>query len=230
MRPFGRLTRARALVVAALLAVCGATALHFTGAVDDLERSSVAARFQVRHAPAPKDIVVVGVDDLTFSDLEQQWPFPRSLHARVIDRLRAAGAGLIVYDVQFTEPTKPAEDLALYHSLGRAKNAVLATTESDEHGRTNVLGGDRNLAAIGARAASTSLPVDPGGMKTHFGYSVSNLRTLAVTAAARAGGPPLGLGDFPSGGAWIDYRGPAGTFPFVSFSDVLRGHFAPGSF
>jgi hypothetical protein len=38
------------------------------------------------------------------------------------------------------------------------------------------------------------------------------------------------MADFPSGSAWIDYRGEAGTFPAASFSDVLRGSFAPGAF
>ena len=32
----------------------------------------------------------VAVDDKTFADLQLQWPFPRSLHARVVDRLREA--------------------------------------------------------------------------------------------------------------------------------------------
>ena len=55
----------------------------------------------------------------------------RSLHARVIDRLHAAGAREIVYDVQFTEPTVPAQDNALINAVGRAPGkVVLATTEA----------------------------------------------------------------------------------------------------
>ena len=36
---------------------------------------------------------------------------------------------------------------------------------------------------------------------------------------------PSTRADFGSGGAWIDYRGPAGTVPTLSFADVLRGKF-----
>ena len=84
------------------------------------------------------------------------------MHARLIDRLRDDGARVIVYDVQFTEPTDPADDLALYESVRRAGDVVLATTEVDGAGHTNVLGGDANLRRIGARrrqrATSRSTP------------------------------------------------------------------------
>ena len=98
--------------------------------------------------------MVVAIDDRTFqaAAARARWPFPRSLHAEVIDRLRAAGAREIVYDVQFTEPTDDREDLALYDALGRAGGRVLATTETDGHGHTNVLGGDANLAPHPRRA------------------------------------------------------------------------------
>src|ERR671935_1623912 len=107
------------------------------------ELDTVDARFTVRgDRPTPKDIVVVKVDDVTFGELQQRWPFPRSLHGKLIDRLRRDGAKAIAYDVQFTEPTKPAEDNALIEAVGRAHNVVLATTEVDAHGHTGVFGGD----------------------------------------------------------------------------------------
>jgi CHASE2 domain-containing sensor protein len=60
----------------------------------------------------------------------------------VIDRLHADGASTIVYDVQFTEPSRlgPRDDLALYEAIGRAGKVVLATTEVDARDQTNVLG------------------------------------------------------------------------------------------
>jgi CHASE2 domain-containing sensor protein len=225
-----RTPRAVALITAACIAALTGAALQVTGVLGGSERQTVAARFQLRDEPAPKGIVIVAIDDVTFSDLQRQWPFPRSLHARLVDRLRKAGAKELVYDVQFTEPTKPAEDMALYDALGRAGNAVLATTEVEPGGRTNVLGGDDNLRAIGAQAASSSLPVDGDGVKSRFEYSIGGLRSLAVVAASRAGAPRLTASDFPRGGAWIDYRGGPETFPMVSFSNVVRGRFDPSIF
>jgi response regulator RpfG family c-di-GMP phosphodiesterase len=64
-------------------------------------------------------------------------------------------------------------------------------------------------------------------VKRRFTYAESGLRTMAVATAARAGGPRLDARDFRGGGAWIDYGGAPGTFPTLSFSNVLRGHFDP---
>src|SRR3954447_18119260 len=72
-------------------------------------------RFGIRgDEKPPSDLIVVGVDDVTVSDLRQQWPFPRSLHGKGIDRLHADGPKVLAYDLQFTEPTKEKEGLALF--------------------------------------------------------------------------------------------------------------------
>jgi response regulator RpfG family c-di-GMP phosphodiesterase len=172
---------------------------------------------------------VVGIDDVTFGQLNRRWPFPRSLHARAIDRLHAAGAREIVYDVQFTEPTAPDQDLALYEAIERAGGVVLATSESDARGHTNVLGGDANLAAIGARAGASNLTNESGGSITRFPYAVSELRSLAVVTAARVTGHPLPHTLFAEDGALIDYRGAAGAIPSIPFASVVRGRFDPAS-
>jgi CHASE2 domain-containing sensor protein len=192
-----------------------------------VQGDTVALRFQARPAHRPPDVVVVGIDDVTFSDLRRQWPFPRRLHARAIDRLRAAGARTIVYDVQFTEPTTAREDFALYEAVRRAGNVVLATSETDDHGQTNVLGGDANLAAAHARAAAANLPTGAGGVFDRFTPTALGIDTLAIAATKLSGGPRLAPSDFERGGAWIDYRGGPGAIRTVSFSDLLRGRVDP---
>ena len=222
--------RARPLACVALLAFAVGTTAQVTGALDGLERETLKARFDVRGAERPDGVVVVAIDAKSFDVLRQQWPFPRSLHGRAIRRLHAAGAREIVYDVQFTEPTKPREDLALYDAIAAAGGAVLATSESDEHGHTNVLGGDANLRRVGAHAAASDLYNDSAGAITRFPRSVGGLETLPVVAAERAGAERLPESAFGHDGAWIDYRGPPGSIRTVSFSDVVRGSFAPGAF
>jgi CHASE2 domain-containing sensor protein len=222
--------RARPLACVALIAFAVGAAVQATGALDGLERATLKTRFDIRGAERPDDVVVVAIDAKSFDVLREQWPFPRSLHGKAIRRLHAAGAREIVYDVQFTEPTEPREDLALYKAIEAAGGAVLATSESDEHGHTNVLGGDANLRRIGARAAASDLSNDSAGSITRFPREVGGLETLPVVAAERAGAPRLPASAFEDGGAWIDYRGPPGSIETVSFSDVVRGRFAPGAF
>ena len=222
--------RARPLACVALTAFAVGLTVQATGALDGLERATLKTRFDLRGAERPDDVVVVAIDAKTFDVLREQWPFPRSLHGRAIRRLHAAGAREIVYDVQFTEPTEPREDLALYRAIEEAGGAVLATSESDSRGRTNVLGGDANLRRANARAAASDLHNDAAGVVTRVPRSVSGLDTMAVVTARRADARPLPPSAFANGGAWIDYRGPPGTIRTVSFSDVVRGRFDPGTF
>jgi CHASE2 domain-containing sensor protein len=217
--------RLRALASVAVLAFGVGLLVQATGALGGLERETLKARFDVRGPEPPDDVAVVAVDAKSFNVLREQWPFPRSLHGRVVRRLHAAGAREIVYDVQFTEPTVPREDRALYDAIGAAGGALLATSEVDARGRTDVLGGDENLRQIGASAGASDLVNDGSGAIVRFPAHVRGLATLPVAAAERAGAPALSPGAFDDGGAWIDYRGPPGTIGTLSFGDVVRGRF-----
>ncbi len=218
-----------AVAVASVIAVAVGIAAHALDAWPRLENDSVDMRFDLRKPARPAGVVVVAIDDKTFSDLGLQWPFPRSLHAEVIGRLHADGARTIAYDVQFTEPTSPAQDLALYRAIAHAGHVVLATTEVDAAGQTDVLGGEANLRQAHAVAGASNLPADPGGVIRRYRHTQLGLESFAV-AAARVSGHPIAAARFGSDGAWIDFRGPPGTIRTVSFSDVLRGRVSPRIF
>jgi adenylate cyclase len=217
-----------------LLVVLGAAVLgilaYETNLMRALELQSVDARFGVRGTQErPDDIVVVGVDDTTFGDLGLQWPFPRHLHGRVIDQLRQAGAKAIAIDIQFTEPTEPREDSALIEAIARSPGVVLSTTETDRAGESNVFGGEEVVKEIDARAANTVVRPDPGGTYRKMHYEEGGLVTFAVATAEAASGEEVDPGEMEGDGeAWIDYRGPPGTFLELPYSQVLRGQ-APDS-
>ena len=220
---------ARAVLLAGLLAAAGGLLVWTTHVTRSLEDTTVSLRFQLRPAERPKDLVVVGIDGATFSDYASvhQWPYPRSWHADVIDELRRLGAKRVVYDIQFTEATTPAQDNALFDAVARFPGTVLATTETDARGHTNVLGGDDNLARVHARAAMATFPILAGGEIARMEPSRDGVATIAV-AAARALGHPVDTKAFERDGAWIDFRGPPGTIPTYHFSDV-RDHRLPAS-
>jgi HD domain/CHASE2 domain len=104
---------------------------------------------------------------------------------------------------------------------------VLATTATDTRGHTDVLGGDENLARAHAVAAAANLPTERGGTIRRFGYQGPGIRTIAVVTAERVTGRALSPSSFGHSGAWIDYRGPPGTVPTVSYSDLLAGRVNP---
>jgi adenylate cyclase len=211
------------LAVAVISVGLGVTA-NATDLMRTLDLNTVDTRFSIRGTQErPDDIAVVGIDDRTFNALDEQWPFPRHLHAEVIDRLSEAGAKVIGYDVQFSEPTEPKEDNALILAVQRADGVVLSTTEVDEHGEGNVFGGEGVAEQIGARVGNTTVQVDPGGVLRHFFVSYQGLVSFPVVAVEVATGEPVDRGEARTASPWIDYRGPPGTFETYSFSDVLRG-------
>ena len=227
----GRRATLVGLLAAGAIGVAIGLATYATDAFDRLELDSVDTRFAIRgDQGAPPDIVVVEIDDITFSELKRRWPFPRSLHGRLIDRLRTAGAGTIAYDVQFTEPTSPREDNALIRAVARAGDVVLSTTEVNARGESNIFGGEEVLRSIGARAGNTQFDPDPGGVVRRTAYEIGGLESFAVAAVETRTGRQVDPDSFDEDGAWIDYRGPPETFRTVSFSPVLRGEVPPKTF
>jgi adenylate cyclase len=227
VRLAGSLRRRRqaAILLVVLIAAGVAILAYATHLLRSLELQSVDARFSVRGTQErPSDIVVIGVDDVTFNELGVRWPFPRSLHGRLLDRLREAGVKAVAYDIQFTEPTVPKQDNALIEAVGRFPGVVLSTTEVNEKGEANVFGGEELVHELGARAANGNVVLDPGGVVRKMRYEIEGLVTLPVATAEAASGERIDPAEMEGDGeAWIDYRGPPRTFRELPFSRVLRG-------
>src|SRR5687767_10073972 len=142
------------LLLTGLIAAALAGGLHFSGALDGLEAETLDWRFAVRGEETAEGITIVALDEESVVELGQ-WPIPRTHHAHAVDRLREAGAELVVYDVQFTEPSGDDEaDLALSDAFEELGRSVLAASTTDAQGNTRVMGGAENLRRIGARAGA----------------------------------------------------------------------------
>ena len=249
-------TRRLRLALLAIVAL-GATSLaivaYETDLLRSLELSTVNTRFSIRgRRQPPANVVLVEIDAATFDQLGLQWPFPRRVHARVIEDIAREHPRAIAYDVQFTEastcplsatgsqpppgecPQARGDETALLAALENAHGrTVMATTETDAHGNTRFLGSSEGkvlLGEVGSRPANALLPNDPGGVLRRVGFSVGGLRTLAVASAEVAEGHRLDAREFTGATAWIDYYGPAETFHRVSFSTVYRGGLPRGFF
>jgi CHASE2 domain-containing sensor protein len=212
------------LLAVALIAAGIGVALHAERLLTWLERPSVDARFSVRgsHHPA-SNVVVVGIDKDSTGNLPL-WPFSRRLHARAVDNLHAAGARVIVYDVTFERPVADeGASVALLEAARHAAPVVFAAEHVGPHGETEVLGGDANLREVGARAGVSLLDPDGDGVIRHVLGQVNGLPALAAVAAQAFAGRPPNAGQLR--GAWIDFAGPPGTVPSLSFLSVLRGRF-----
>jgi adenylate cyclase len=94
---------------------------------DSLEFKAQDTMFKMR---GPKevsgDLVVIAIDDETFSALNETWPFPREYYAKLIENLNQAGARLIVFDVEFTENSNPESDETLAEAGAKYNNVIFA--------------------------------------------------------------------------------------------------------
>ena len=77
-------------------------------------------------APADSRVVICDIDAESVDRLGQ-WPWPRRTLADLVDRLSAAGARVIAFDVVFAEPDRggPEQDAALAGAFSRAGNVIL---------------------------------------------------------------------------------------------------------
>ena len=136
------LQRALPLAAAVLAGVLGL--LDFT---ERIELQTYDLRVQATAQPSTpsNDILLIAIDNESLRRMEPlvgRWPWPRLVHATVIDYLAAAGARVIGYDVLFaerdlrtfnvgdTEWTGEESDAALVESTKKAGNVVHAAEAS----------------------------------------------------------------------------------------------------
>src|SRR5215203_2724009 len=172
--------------------------------------ASVDTRFSIRGDEGPRDdIALVLIDDTTSRELPVRFPFPRSLHAQVIDAVNRDGAKTIAYDVEFLQPTKPPEDNALIDAVARAgpNKVVLADSQPDPQGRSGVFGGQEVLDQIKARAGNTQIGEDSDGVRRRIPFEVGNMKTFPLVTAELASGKEITTEEMGGPSAWIDYAG-----------------------
>jgi adenylate cyclase len=221
------------LLVAAgsIITATTAYALHFRF-LDNLERQTIDLRFSVRgDKPPPKGVVIVKVDDVTFSDHKGwRWPFDRRLYAETLDQIRKGDPTAVAFDVQFSELGSPAGDNAFGYALlrNRGKTAV-STTEVTATGKPNVYFGDA-LKQLGTRAGNANLVTDKDGIIRRFPFDVEGLKGFAVVTAEIAVGRTITRSEMGSDLQWIDYAGSPGTVTSYSFSRVHDGKVPPSAF
>jgi CHASE2 domain-containing sensor protein len=210
-----------AVVVALIVPGIVGGALALTGSPKRLELETVRLRFAVRGtAPAPADIVLVAIDRASLTDLGSTWPLARDRHAQAIERLAAAGAREIAYDVEFpgdgTTSAQRRGSEAIRAAARRAGNVVFAAFAPDASGHTNVLapGAETSRVQTGFSGFRTA----NGVAVSKVPASVSGLSSLSLAVARRAGARSP-----EHGSAWIDFAGPPGTVAHVRFSDLLAG-------
>ena len=203
--------------------------------------------FHMRHwsYPTSDNVVIVAIDPQSLAKIGN-WPWPRSVHARLIDQLTSAGARGVGIDITMAEPDAdhPSDDLAVAQAIGHNGHVVMPVfAEATELG--GVLEEMLPVPAIAQSAAAfghVDASKDPDGVtrgvylkaglgQPHWtalalslfdlGNATPSLPTPGLESPDRGDGSPY---------QWVrdDYvmlrfAAPIGGFNQVSYIDVLDG-------
>lgn len=189
--------------------------------------------------PAPRDVVIVGIDDASLAALGR-WPWPRAVHARLLDALTAARPRAVGLDLMFSEPD-PSGDALLAAAMKRNGSVVLPLRMAPLQSGDSVV----SLPVPALAAAATELghlhvELDPDGvarsifLREGFGGVLWDHFALAVLRAAGVALPSTDAAvDDGTPGWWrrespyvIPYSGPPGHVRRLSYVDVLEGRAA----
>ena len=244
-RTLALLTQYRGGVGAAAVAV----ALGVLGLLEPYEHGWLERSFELRgpHKPTAP-IVIISIDESSFVELNEQWPFARATHARLIATVAAGGPLAIGMDVIFDQPSPQglSDDAALGAAVAQAGNVVLgAAPVTDQGFYTDMpLSYTRSapnlpVAAIRRGAAGVgaiNLPLDPDGHVRRAPrrqiwtgaewlprFDVELYRVVMASGLRAA---PLPAQDEVR----INFNGRPRTFPWVAFHQVVNGEVAPGRF
>ncbi|WP_193335851.1 putative bifunctional diguanylate cyclase/phosphodiesterase [Devosia beringensis] len=212
MRAFVRVTS----MIALLAALWGAAAAGWFAPVDNALQGW---RFTASSRPVSGDMVFVEIDSVSLQSVGV-WPWPRTVHAGLLDRLVELGALDIVFDVDFSAASTPQADAAFEAALQRAGGyaflAAFQQTLSD--GRTLL---SRPLPRFEAHASAVLVNVDGDGtgLLESLPAALNSIPSVAhaLVPAAGAAAPSI----------IIDYGIDLSTVRRISAAAVLAGAVDP---
>ncbi|HEY6897349.1 MAG TPA: adenylate/guanylate cyclase domain-containing protein [Rhodocyclaceae bacterium] len=171
-------------------------------------------------------ITIIGIDEASFAQVGKRWPWPRSLYAKVVDRLVASGAAVIAFDMIFAEASEPKEDQAFADAVQRAGNVVMSADHAYQETallkqwlRVEPLPLLKRAGAVPG-LATVELDSDTEVRQIPQSHDTFWHETINVLQKSRPGLIP---DPQVPGNALIRHLGPAHTFPYVSFYQVLNG-------
>ena len=178
--------------------------------------------------PSPENIVIVAIDEPSFKEIGLQWPWPRSLHAQVVNNLKKSGAKAIVFDVLFVERSKyPNDDDIFAKSLKDAGNVILGKNltqiKRDRYYQIIDVVPFEKLRKYAKATGYVNFTPDPDGIIRHGRFILNGNPTLSFSALKfihKNKLPPQhhSLDE----NFLIDFRGPSGNIKTVSYYQVLE--------
>ncbi|MEW6450580.1 MAG: EAL domain-containing protein [Pseudomonadota bacterium] len=205
-----------------ILVACVLAIAMLAGAQRVLQNALTDLRFNWFPREASGSVTLVAIDAPSI-DKVGVWPWPRNNHAALIERLAAAGANDIVFDVDFSSPSTPDGDRSFADALQRAGGSVVLPAFkqwADVNGR-KTLHINRPIAEFekNSWSAIVNVNVEADGVVRRYplGESIEGAFLPSIGALLAGRHEPTGKP------VWIDFSIRVDSIPTVSYADVLRG-------
>ncbi len=172
------------------------------------------------------DVVIIEMDELSHRELNQPYgqKWDRKLHARLLDRLRADRSKLVVFDVVFAEAGSEDANAKLAEAIQRHGKVVLAA-DLAPIAHSGVVGSETLKpqfaeAAAGWGIARVLVDEDSTVRRNYPGTELDP--SLSWAAAQLAGAVTVQNPSERLTPRWLNYYGPYGTLPRVSYYTALN--------
>lgn len=228
--------------------------LLFTNLLAPLNR--LATDLLYHPAPAQPGIVIIAIDRKSVDEIGS-WPWPRAIHAALLDRLQAAPPRVIAFDILFAQPSP--DDGAFAAALSRTPNVLLAVSGVEAAAFPPQAGSlpaydvvvlpDAVLRDSTRRFGHRMVAPDPDGVVRHIPTGIESDRVrypaLGLAAAQIAlgaseirtqlGGRQVIVGDVvipvdEQGNTLLNFASPTAGITTYSYVDVFRGTVPPAAF
>ena len=213
----------RAVFFSAVFAVAAGLLFWSSRLGDGLQNLSYDLLFLCKPTLVPQEAVIVYVDEKSCRELQQDpKTWDRALHARLLDQLTADQAGLVVFDIVFSGARTAASDADLVRAIKANGRVVLAATqEAEAHQELTAVSLNKpreEFLAVAAGSGIAGLEADL--VKRRFVPVTMLGSNLAWAAASRLAAPSPLRAPVLDEVRWLNYYGPQGTIPSVSFCEV----------
>ena len=228
------------LLIAMLLLAAGLGWQNGLGRIDQTIYDHLVA---ASNRPARNDIIIIAIDDYSLSQLGR-WPWPRALHAKLIDQLMRSRPRTIGLDIILSEPEAAPStgDSLLYEAMQRSKRVVLPIATIHRGQQLFATLPIPPLAEAALGLGHVALDIDRDGVtRKAYLYDVGDADgraqswphfalKIAGDNTPISGMPPAALSQQSDNSRWqqrdpvlIPFAGGSGHFKSVPYVAVLRG-------
>jgi diguanylate cyclase len=223
-QPKGQVQAARSRQRLLLVALLFSLMSGLIGLGQPLEDQLRTVRNLVNRHPASGDIVIIGIDDRSLAEINR-WPWPRRVHAALVDRLAEAGATRIFFDVDFSAGTAAEDDRRLAEAFSRHPGKVVLPVQklTDRATGRKISIAPLPMFAEHVETGSIVFQYNHLGAAWSLPYAAESGGSVHPTFAAKmAGIESKRLERFP-----IDYSIEWRSIVMLSAADVLAGKVPP---